>query len=269
MTAFTISAAGLCGSGDPLVGDVTQDWGFPGSSQSQGVLGTLPGSEAGPRGRQEPCGVMAPLPALSMGRAQKALGRRDESGTRCLDPATPLWKCGCDVQRENSGSGQILRGRYTRETPAQQEVWPPEQGAVSHYISLLKSCNMGLFTSRQPSDMQDLLFKEEFHSLFVGLQAYIPVKFYHLLPIPSQLCFSSYFFPMCFHEKSREENERKKEMGNMKSGRPVGGKVVFLLLIRKCSAEQGKKIPTEIWEYFTFKFTTADKTTLHISCTHW
>lgn len=50
----------------------------------------------------------------------------------------------------------------------------------------------------------------------------------------------------------------------MKSGRPVGGKVVFLLLIHKCSAEQGKKIPTEIWEYFTYKFTTADKTTLHI-----
>lgn len=29
----------------------------------------------------------------------------------------------------------------------------------------------------------------------------------------------------------------------MKSGRPGGGKVVFLFLIHKCSAEQGKKSP--------------------------
>lgn len=39
----------------------------------------LPGSEA----------VEGKSP-LSMGRAQKALGRRDESGTHYLDPATPL-----------------------------------------------------------------------------------------------------------------------------------------------------------------------------------
>lgn len=128
---------------------------------------------------------------------------------------------------------------------------------------------MGLFTSKQLSDMQGLLFKEEFHSLFVGLQTYIPVKLYHLLPFPSQLCFSSYFFPCAFMKKVGKKFKKKKEIGNMKSVRPVGGKVVFLLLIHKRSAEQGKKIPTEIWEYLMYKFTTADKTTLHISFTHW
>lgn len=69
---------------------------------------------------------------------------------------------------------------------------------------------MGLFTSRQLSDMQDLLFKEEFHSLFVGLQTYIPVKFYHLLPLPSQLCFSSYFFPCAFMKKAEKKMKEKK-----------------------------------------------------------
>lgn len=69
---------------------------------------------------------------------------------------------------------------------------------------------MGLFTSKQRSDMQDLLFKEEFHSLFVGLQTYIPVKCYHLLPFPSQLCFYSYFSPCAFMKKVEKKSKEKK-----------------------------------------------------------
>lgn len=120
-TAFTISTAGQCGSGDPLFGDVTQNWGFPGSSQNQGALWALPGSEAGPHGRQEPWGVMAHLHALSMGRAQKALGRRDESETHSLDPAT-CESMAVMCREQNMGSEQMLCGRYTREIPAHQEV---------------------------------------------------------------------------------------------------------------------------------------------------
>lgn len=84
---------------------------------------------------------------------------------------------------------------------------------------------MGLFTSKQLSDTQDLLFKEEFHSLFVGLQTHIPVKRYHLLPFLSQLCFFSYFSPCALmkkvEKKIKEKGDRKHEIWET-SGRESG-----------------------------------------------
>lgn len=71
--------------------------------------------------------------------------------------------------------------------------------------------------------------------------------------------------------KSKKENERMKEKkdGKHEIWESSGRKEVFLLLIHKYSAEQGKKVSTEIWEYFTYQFTSADKTALHTSFAHW
>lgn len=70
--------------------------------------------------------------------------------------------------------------------------------------------------------------------------------------------------------KSKKENERMKEKkdGKHEIWESSGRKEVFLLLIHKYSAEQGKKVSTEIWEYFTYQFTSADKTALHTSFAH-
>lgn len=80
-------------------------------------LWALPGSEAGPQRRQEPCGGMAHLPAEP---------RRLWAGAMSLGFTTWTLLHLCEsvavmCREQNMGSEQTQRGRHPREIPAQQE----------------------------------------------------------------------------------------------------------------------------------------------------
>lgn len=91
-------------------------------------------------------------------------------------------------------------------------------------------------TSKQLSDMQAFLFKEEPQHPFCWLATLPPCETLSLPPFPLPVLFLHLFFSHVFsQEKAEKKMKEKKEMENMKSGRAAGGKRVFLLLIRKLS----------------------------------